>query len=148
MPNTPLKLAGMRIDPPPSLPVAMVHSPAANAAPAPPLEPPGVRAVSHGLRQGAPNSFSVVPDCPNSGVLVLPSTMAPAALTRSTTIESAAAAHPRNTADPSVVGKSAVASKSLIDTGIPCSGPKAQPRATASSAARASASAPSGRSAK
>ena len=42
MPNTPLKLAGILIEPPPSLPVAKVHSPAANAAAAPPLEPPGV----------------------------------------------------------------------------------------------------------
>jgi hypothetical protein len=44
--------AGMRIDPPVSLPMAMNTMPAATAAPDPPLDPPGMRAVSHGLRTG------------------------------------------------------------------------------------------------
>ena len=141
MPKTPLKLAGIRMEPPPSLPVAMVQSPAAKAAPAPPLEPPGVRSVFQGLRHGSLTLFSVVPDCPNSGVLVLPRTIAPAAFTRSTTIESISGTRSRNRADPSVVGMPLLISKSLMEMGMPCSGPSAQPRATASSAARASASA-------
>ena len=41
MPVTPLKLDGMRMLPPPSLPVARVQRPAARAAAAPPLLPPG-----------------------------------------------------------------------------------------------------------
>ena len=40
----------MRIDPPPSLPWASGNMPAATAAAAPPLDPPGVRVGSHGLR--------------------------------------------------------------------------------------------------
>src|SRR5438067_1709064 len=64
--------AGLRIEPPPSLPCAIGASPAATAAAAPPLEPPGVRAVSHGLRQAPFSSDSVTPIVPSSGVLVLP----------------------------------------------------------------------------
>ena len=52
IPYTPEKLAGMRIDPAPSLPVASEHSPAARAAHAPPLEPPAMRSSFHGLRVG------------------------------------------------------------------------------------------------
>ena len=40
----------MRIDPPPSLACAIGNMPPATAAAAPPLEPPGERFVSHGLR--------------------------------------------------------------------------------------------------
>ena len=48
-PTIPVKWAGTRIEPPPSLPTPPAESPAAIAADSPPLEPPGVRAVSHGL---------------------------------------------------------------------------------------------------
>ena len=40
----------MRMEPPVSLPMAMKTMPEATAAPEPPLEPPGMRSVSHGLR--------------------------------------------------------------------------------------------------
>ena len=78
----------MRIDPPASLPVASGHIPAATAAAAPPLEPPVVREVSHGLRQASPSRFSVVPDMPNSGVLVFPMITAPELRIRLTMPES------------------------------------------------------------
>ncbi len=42
----------MRIEPPPSEPWASENAPPATAAAAPPLEPPGVRSVSQGLRVG------------------------------------------------------------------------------------------------
>ena len=50
MPARPQKAAGMRIEPPPSVAVAMGASPAATAAAEPPLEPPGVNSSFHGLR--------------------------------------------------------------------------------------------------
>ena len=53
MPNRPLMPAGMRIEPPPSLPCANGSIPAATAAAAPPLEPPASRVGSHGHRAGA-----------------------------------------------------------------------------------------------
>ena len=45
--------AGMRIEPPVSLPMAIGTMPAATAAADPPLDPPGIRLRSHGLEAGA-----------------------------------------------------------------------------------------------
>src|SRR5690606_41296315 len=50
MPTRPLKLAGIRIEPPPSLAVAIGTWPAATAAALTPDDPPGVRSVFHGTR--------------------------------------------------------------------------------------------------
>jgi hypothetical protein len=50
MPNTPLNDAGIRIDPPPSVPSEIGVIPPATEAAAPALEPPGVFAGFHGLR--------------------------------------------------------------------------------------------------
>src|SRR6266404_2131792 len=52
-PTSPHSLAGMRIDPPPSLACAAATMPDATAAAEPPLEPPVERLGSHGLRLGA-----------------------------------------------------------------------------------------------
>ena len=68
----------MRMDPPPSFPWAMGTMPEATAAADPPLDPPGVRRISHGLRVGPNNSGSVVGKAPHSGVLVLPQIINPA----------------------------------------------------------------------
>jgi hypothetical protein len=58
-PTTPHNAAGMRSEPPPSLPWATGSRPAATAAAAPPLEPPAVSVSRHGLRAGGPISVSV-----------------------------------------------------------------------------------------
>ena len=58
-PNRPQLLAGIRIEPPPSLPCAIGASPPATAAAAPPLDPPAPRDRSHGVRAGGPISVSV-----------------------------------------------------------------------------------------
>src|SRR5207302_6774701 len=49
-PNSPVKAAGMRIDPPPSVPSASAVTPAATLDAAPALDPPAVLVKSHGLR--------------------------------------------------------------------------------------------------
>ncbi len=71
-----------------SVPKAAGAMPAATAAAEPPLEPPGTRVGSHGLRvkRKAENSFD--PPMPNSSRLVLPKRMAPAARSRETTVAS------------------------------------------------------------
>src|SRR5690348_4944112 len=58
-PTRPQQLAGIRIEPPPSDPCAAGASPAATAAPAPPLDPPAIRSRSHGVRDGGAASGSV-----------------------------------------------------------------------------------------
>jgi hypothetical protein len=51
-PTRPHSLAGMRIEPPPSLACATGTMPLATATAEPPLEPPDERPVSHGLWHG------------------------------------------------------------------------------------------------
>ena len=67
------------MEPAPSVPMASGPRPEATAAPAPPDEPPGVLSRSQGLRQMPVTGLSVTPLNPNSGVVVLPSEIAPAA---------------------------------------------------------------------
>ena len=72
----------MRIEPAPSAATAAGTSPAATAAAEPPLDPPGVRSVSHGLRVTPHVIDSVNGHSPSSGIFVLPTTIAPAARSR------------------------------------------------------------------
>jgi hypothetical protein len=62
--------------------------PVANAAADPPLDPPALSARFHGLRVAPNTALTVFGPNANSGVLVLPRTMAPAVLNRSTTAAS------------------------------------------------------------
>ena len=59
MPKSPLMLAGMRIEPPPSLPWANGTMPGGDRGRRPPLEPPASRDGSHGQRAGPARSLSV-----------------------------------------------------------------------------------------
>src|SRR6185437_14357949 len=63
-PTSPHSLAGMRIDPPPSLACAPATRPAATAAADPPDEPPGEWPRSRGLRAGGKLRGSVVTEVP------------------------------------------------------------------------------------
>src|SRR5262249_52710742 len=83
-PTTPQHAAGIRIDPPPSLPCARHPSPAASALPAPPLEPPAVCSRFHGLRAGGHNPPSVLGRAPHSGVVGFPRRMPPVLRIRTT----------------------------------------------------------------
>src|SRR4030081_3022795 len=85
MPTMPQNDAGIRIEQPKSVPCAKGTIPVATATADPPDEPEGLHARLPGLR-GRPNrSLRVLAPAANSGVLVLPSTMAPAAFSRRTT---------------------------------------------------------------
>ena len=76
-PTRPQQAAGMRMEPPPSLPAAMGTMPAATAAAAPPLEPPGVRPRSQGLQARPCSAESLTALSASSGRLVLPKTTSP-----------------------------------------------------------------------
>ena len=78
-PTRPQHDAGMRIEPPMSLPCATGTMPAATAAADPPLEPPGDASRSHGLCVGPCASGSVVGDVVSSGTFVRPSDDEPGA---------------------------------------------------------------------
>ena len=93
----------MRMEPPVSEPSAIGTMPAATAAPDPPLEPPGTRAISHGLRVGG----VVLPQA-NSCMRVLPMITAPAALKRATTLESRGSKAMPGAEVPALVGMSLV----------------------------------------
>ena len=58
-PTTPLQAAGMRVEPPASVPTPIGHTPAASATAAPPDEPPLVRSAAQALRV-RPNSGASV----------------------------------------------------------------------------------------
>src|SRR5215831_9375491 len=66
-PHRPQKLAGMRTDPPPSLPSENGPRPVATAAPEPADEPPDDRSSRHGLAVGSASGVCPVPLYPNSG---------------------------------------------------------------------------------
>ena len=71
IPTTPQKLAGLRSEPPMSVPWASHAVPVASAAAAPPEEPAAERDRSHGLRVGPNTSLNVLAPAPNSGVFDL-----------------------------------------------------------------------------
>ena len=77
-------MPGRRSDPPWSEPCASQTSPVATETEPPPVEPPQVSAVFHGLRVRPKTSLKVLPPAPNSGVFDLPMTMPPSASMRST----------------------------------------------------------------
>ncbi len=81
-PTSPQHAAGMRIEPPPSLACAAGTIPLATAAAEPPLDPPEIRSVFHGLRVGPYAAGSVVGMIPSSGVFVRPRMMNPASCHR------------------------------------------------------------------
>src|SRR5688500_12703153 len=83
-PTTLQKAAGLRSDPPKSVPSATGTIPHASATAAPPLLPPQVFVRSYGFRVAPNTSLNVCDPAPSSGVFVLPTVMAPAARMRVT----------------------------------------------------------------
>src|SRR5664280_1935616 len=92
----------MRIEPPPSPPLAMGRRPPATAAADPPEEPPGVRSGFHGLRVVPCSLVCVQLIPPNSEAVVWPASTAPAARRRVTWVESWPDTRSRKTSDASV----------------------------------------------
>ena len=81
VPRSPTRLlleAGIRIDPHVSLPIPAAAKFAAIAAPVPPLDPPGARDRSYGLRVCPATELTLVSPYASSCMLVLPMITAPA----------------------------------------------------------------------
>src|SRR5882757_1969338 len=94
IPTVPQTDAGMRIEPPVSVPMATRHMPAATAAPDPPLDPPGMCSRPHGLRV-----VGVMPPKANSCVSVFPTRIMPAAARAAIAALSVAATLPASAAE-------------------------------------------------
>ena len=110
--------------------------PAATAAALPPLDPPGTRVGSCGLRVGPNAEFSVLEPIANSSRLVLPiEDRAGGRAAASTTVASYGGCQPSRILDEHVVGMPRVHMLSLSATGTPASGPGSRPAATAASIA-------------
>src|SRR6185503_12632946 len=71
IPTMPQKLAGLRSEPPMSLPWATQAIPVASATADPPDEPAAERDRFHGFSVGPKTSLKVLAPAPNSGVLDL-----------------------------------------------------------------------------
>src|SRR5262245_10060651 len=140
-PTSPLKLDGMRTEPPPSVPMASGPSPAATAAPAPPDEPPGVRSSFQGLRVTPFSGESVTPLWPYSELVLWANTMAPASRNRATAGASASTGVLSVSLLPIEAGQPLTRTSSLIDTGTPSSGDSGAPFFQRRSEARAGLSA-------
>src|SRR5207248_6691463 len=112
--------------------------PAATATALPPLDPPGTRDVSWGLRVGPKAEFSVDEPMANSSRLVLPIGTAPAARRRDTTVASYGGRQPSRMRDEHVVAMPRVQRLSLSATGTPARGPGSAPAATRRSTSAAS----------
>src|SRR5262245_61988301 len=89
-PTTLQNAAGLRREPPVSLPSAIGSIRQASVTAAPPLLPPQVFVRSYGFRVGPNTSLKVCDPAPSSGVLVLPHVIAPAARIRCTISASSA----------------------------------------------------------
>src|SRR5439155_14681650 len=106
-PTTLQNAAGLRSEPPVSLPSAIGTIPQASATAAPPLLPPQVFVTSYGFRVAPKTVLNVCEPAPNSGVLVLPSVMAPARRMRVTMSASCVGTWSRQNREPRVVGSAA-----------------------------------------
>ena len=121
----------MRIEPPPSPPVARLTRPPATAAEDPADEPPTVRPWRQGLWVTPLILVTLTLRPPNSLAVVAPTgTTPPAASRRSTWCEVVVATRSRWTSEASVHGQPATGSSSLIPVGTPPKG-----RVTSASAA-------------
>src|SRR6056297_263458 len=134
MPQNP---AGIRIDPPASVPNARGPIPRGTAAALPPLEPPETFVGSHGLRVTPSSGLSVTPFQPNSGVVVLPKGTKPprrrAAIAGASTFTGSLEV----IKEPLRLGQPLVMKISLTATGTPSIGPNGVPRRQRSSLRRA-----------
>src|SRR3954471_12028230 len=110
--------------------MAAQHIPAASAAADPPLEPPGTRVVSHGLRLGPKALFSVELPMANSSRLDLAIRIAPASSSLRVTVASYGARKFASIFDEQVVVPKRVQILSFKIIGPPASSPPICPVST------------------
>src|SRR5919107_6117038 len=117
----------MRTEPPWSPPIARSTSPAANSAADPDDEPPALRLRSYGLRTGPLSAVWLPPEKHRLSHTHLPTIVAPASSTRSTTVASSSGRYPFSSTVPLLIGTPATAMLSLMAMVLPASGPPPAP---------------------
>ena len=120
--NVPQKLAGVRTEPPRSVPWATVTIPDATAAADPPLDPPELRSRENGVTVDSQSWLTLRGPKPNSGVLVLPRRIPPAAFSRLTHNSSTSGTLFSKIFEPKVVRTPFVCVTSLTAKGTPARG--------------------------
>src|SRR5215467_8217507 len=105
--------AGSRIEPPVSVPSAIGTLRAPTVAALPPDEPPGTSSRLHGLRVGKNPEFSHDDPIANSSMFVLPTMIAPAASSLSTTVAEYGGTNVSRIFEPAVVRTPAVQNRSF-----------------------------------
>ena len=124
-----------------SEPSDQIASPAATAAPEPPLEPPGTRSVSQGLRVTKKAEFSVDEPIANSSRFALPTITASSAASFSVMVASYGGTKFARILEAQVVFTPLVHILSFNAPGMPASGAIVSPRAILASTAAACCSA-------
>ncbi len=123
-PTSPQFAAGTRIEPPPSDASEIGVTRVDTATAEPPLEPPGVRVLSQGLRVTPCKDDSVAKHHPFSGDVDLPNNTAPAFFSRVTMAASAGPSISFKYGNEFVNGcPSQLVASSLTSQGTPASGP-------------------------
>ena len=134
---TPQQNAGLRTEPPISLPSPRGLMPEAKAEASPPLEPPGVRSACQGFSVLPCSGLSVVILIPSSDKFVRPRGIAPAAFMRATTGASTDGIELARAGTPLVVAESRQSMFSLMVNGTPCRRPVGSRRSASAAAASA-----------
>ena len=143
MPKQPVKAAGMRIEPPPSVPSCSAPMPSTADATAPLDEPPVVMRVSQGLRVRPVSGLSLVAFQPYSGMVVLPRKTAPCSRIRATAGESMVCGASEVSFEPKRAGMPAIRKLSFTPSGTPSTRPLGAPVIQRTSDFLAAVSAPS-----
>ena len=140
-PTVPVRLAGMRTDPPVSVPRATSAVPSATETPAPLLDPPGARWVARSRGFHGTGWWRLVPRPPkaNSTVWVLPRITADWRRRDWRMGPSAVQISGKARGVPAKVGSPVTPYRSLTDTGTPCRPPSDRPEARAASASASAA---------
>ena len=123
-PITLLKAPGFRSEPMKSLPSATGSICAPSALAAPPLDPPAVSFGFQALPVGPKIGLYDWEPKPNSGTLVLPMNMAPAARSLAAKVLSWSAIRSANIGEPLVWRSPATGCKSFTACGMPCIQPR------------------------
>src|SRR5262249_4599921 len=133
----PVNAAGMRIDPPPSVPIWVLPMPGTTAATAPPGEAPRGFRVSPGFRGTPGDGLSVAAFPPDPGSVVFPMINAALPPNRANPGASCVTGASDVSFEPKRAGMPATSTLSLMPTGMPSISPLGAPalqRASASPA--------------